>query len=174
MNPTLLIVHIVRFFVLLLFQGLILKQMSIGWGDVVYWNVILYPLFVLLLPVRTSTWQLLLLGFAMGLGVDLFYDSPGVHASALVFTAFVRPLVLRLMEPREGYSLSASPSQVVFGFQGFMQYSGILMLVHLFFYFSVEAFTFVYLLDILQKTFFSFLFSMAFIAMITLIFSASK
>lgn len=174
MNPTLLIVHSARFFALLLFQVLILKQMSIGWGDLVYWNIVLYPLFVLWLPVRTSTWLLLLLGFVMGLAVDLFFDSPGVHASALVFTAFARPLVLRWMEPREGYSLNASPSRSIFGFRGFMQYAGTLMLLHLFFYFSVEAFTFVYLLDILQKTFFSFLFSMAFVAMITLIFSTSK
>jgi len=174
MSPTSVVTYSIRFFVLLFFQVLILKQMSMGWGDVVYWNIMLYPLFVLWMPVRTSTWLLLLLGFAMGLLVDIFYDSPGVHASALVLTAFVRPLALRWMEPREGYSLNAYPSRSVFGFSGFMRYAALLMGLHLFVYFSVEAFTFVYLVDILQKTFFSFLFSMTFIAMITLIFSSSK
>lgn len=174
MNPGNLAQQITRFMVLLLFQVLILKRMSMGWGEVAYWNILLYPLFILWLPVRTNPLIMLLLAFVLGLSIDMFYDSPGIHASALVFTAFVRPLVLNWMEPREGYNLNASPSRALFGLTGFLQYAAIMMGVHLFFYFSVDAFTFVYIADILLKTFFSFVLSMAFIAMVTLIFSPSK
>lgn len=174
MNPGALIQQTFRFFLLLFFQAVILKRMSMGWDGLFYWNAILYPLFILWLPVRTNPLLLLILAFAMGLSVDMFYDSPGVHASAMVFSAFIRPLVLKWMEPREGYNLNVSPSRALFGFTGFLQYAAIMMSLHLFFYFSVEAFTFVYIVDILLKTIFSFLLSMAFIAMVTLIFSRSK
>jgi len=94
-----------------------------------------------------------------------------VHASASVFTAFCRPFVLYQLEPPGGYNINYSPTKSRQGLPWFLRYSGTLMLGHMFFYFSVEAFTFFYIVDILLKTFFGFIFSMIFVLIITFIFN---
>jgi hypothetical protein len=108
---------------------------------------------------KTPKTVLLLIGFALGLIIDIFYDSLGVHASACVFTAFIRPLLLQLIEPRGGYPINVSPTKFHFGTRWFLLYSGIALFLHLLFYFSIEVFTFVYFLEIWLKTIFSFIFS---------------
>jgi hypothetical protein len=102
---------------------------------------------------------LLIIGFVLGFAIDLFYESPGVHMSACVFLAFIRPWVLKILEPRGGYPANSNPTANDFGLVWFMQYSGILLFIFLFFYFSVEVFTFSRFLEILLKTFSSFVVS---------------
>lgn len=160
-----------RFIVLLLLQVLILKRISVGWEGYLYINILLYPLFILLLPFRTPTAVVILLGFLMGLAVDLFYSSPGIHASASVFTAYIRGFVLQQLEPRGGYNINHSPTKERMGAGWFFRYAAILMALHLFFYFSVEVFTYVYIVDILLKTFYSFIFSGLFIIIVMFIFN---
>ena len=155
--------NIVRFIALLLFQVLILKQLTFGLGGPIYLNILLYPLFVMLLPFRMPLVGILPLAFLMGFSVDLFYDSPGVHASASVFIAFIRPLILSQMAPRDGYNMNHSPTKKRMGTRWFLTYSCVMMLLHLFFYFSVDAFTFVYIGQILLRTATSFVFSMLFV-----------
>ena len=137
-----IIVNLVRFIVLLLLQVLLFKQFRFGWGANDYLHIFIYPLFILLLPTNTPRWAQLLLAFAMGLLVDQFYDSPGVHASALVFMAFVRLIILTYMEPPEKYPINSTLDIQTMGFNWFFRYTLILLIVHLFFYFSVETFTF--------------------------------
>jgi hypothetical protein len=132
---------------------------------------LIYPIFILLLPLRTPRPLVIFLGFLIGLSVDIFYDSPGVHASASVFTAFLRPLILSIIEPRGGYNTNYSPTKKRMGFTWFLQYSSMLMFVHLFYYFSVEAFTLVYIVSILGNTFISFFLSMIFVLMYQFIFN---
>ena len=155
--------QVFRFIGLVLLQVLVFQSVSLGGENFNYVNVIIFPIFILLLPIRTPHALLIFLGFLIGITVDLFYQTPGIHASASVFSAFVRPLVLANMEPRGGYNVNHSPTKRNFGFSWFLGYSSILMLCHLFFYFSVEAFTFVYIGQIIMRTVFSFFASMAFI-----------
>lgn len=163
--------NIMRFIFLLLVQILILKQISFGLGWPIYLNIMLYPLFIMLLPFRIHLVALLPLAFLMGLSVDMFYDSPGVHASASVFIAFFRPLILSQISPRDGYNLSHSPTKKRMGTRWFLTYSSIMMLVHLFIYFSVDAFTFVYIGQILWRTATSFVFSMLFVIIVMFTFN---
>lgn len=160
-----------RFIGLILVQVLILKRISAGWEGFLYINLIIYPVFILLLPFRTPQPAILLLAFAMGITVDLFYDSPGVHASALLFMAFARPIVLKAIAPRGGYNMNHSPTRKRMGFPWFLRYASILIFCHIIFYFSVEAFTFVYIVDILRKTIFSYIFSMLFVLSLLFIFN---
>ena len=171
MNNNAIITNAARFLALLLLQGLVLKRISLGWDGILYFNVLLYPLFIMLLPFRTPRTAQLLLAFALGLLLDFFYDSPGVHASAGVFTAYIRPLVLRRIAPRDGYNINHSPTARRLGWTWFITYASIMLTAHLFFYFSVEAFTFVYLGMILLKTLFSFILSMVFILMVMGVFN---
>ena len=161
----------VRFIMLLLLQGLIFKYVSLGWGGRYYFHVFIYPLFILLMPLGIPGWVQLLTSFLLGLSVDFFYDSPGVHASALVFTAYVRSFIMTAFEPREGYNPDYALTPKRMGFPWFFRYASTLLGVHLLFYYSVEIFTFVYIGEILLRSILSYLSSIAFILMIMAIFN---
>jgi len=154
-----LIGNIKRFFILVLIQVLILKQINIDWKGFNYIQLFIYPLFILMIPIKMQRSLLLLLAFFTGIVVDMFYDSPGLHASALVFLAFSRKYVLKFLEPVEGYNIDATPNIRTFGFDWFLIYSSVLVLLNILWYFSMEAFSFIYITDILLKTIFSFIFS---------------
>lgn len=153
-------VNIIRFIVIFFLQVLVLKPLSMGWmSNYFYLNFMLYPLIIILLPMRTPQIAVLLIGFGLGLLVDMFYDTPGVHASATVATAFFRSWVLGRMEPRDGYQLNVAPSRQRFGTPWFAQYAAIMMLFHLLVYFAVETFALEYVLRILAKTAYTWLWS---------------
>ena len=173
MNST-ITVNAIRFAVLVLLQGLVLRNIGATWVSFPYFNIILYPIFIFLLPLRTPKPLVISLGFVLGLCVDLFYSSPGVHTSAAVFTAFIRPVVLNYIEPRGGYNANHSPTKKRMGMNWYLRYSGILLFIHLFFYFSVEAFTPMFILSILIKTLVSFIVSMVFVAMHQILFNPTE
>lgn len=152
--------NLLRFIGLVLVQVLVLKSITIGGADFNYISIFVYPLFIILLPLRTPHSVLVLLGFLLGLSVDAFYDSYGVHASASVFTGFIRPYVLGIFEPKGGYNLNHSPTKHRFGINWFAIYAATIMFLHFFFYFSVEVFTFYYIGEIFLRTVSSFLISM--------------
>lgn len=170
MNNTIL-THSLRFLFLVFIQVLVFKQMTIGWSGFNYVHVIVYPLFILLLPIRTPDPVVILLGFLIGITVDLFYYSYGVHASATVFMAFIRPFVLQLLTPRGGYNINHSPNIEKFGIGWFLIYAGVLLFLHLLFYFIVSVFTHVYWEDIVLRTLFSFIVSFIVILLYVQIFN---
>ena len=90
----------------------------------------LYLGFILLLPLNTPVVLQLLLSFAMGLTMDIFYDTGGLHAAAAVLLGFVRPLVLRLLTPRDGYDNSDTVNVHQMGWQWFSVYLTLLVLLH--------------------------------------------
>lgn len=157
------VVNILRFIGLLLVQGLILRRFEFDSGTWRYIHALIYPLFIMLLPLRTPRAAVVGAAFMMGILVDLFYYSPGIHASAATFLGYIRPAVLSALQPRNAYNVSYSPTQARLGVSWFMQYVAIMLLIHLLFYFSVEAFTFVYIDLILLNTLFTFILSYFFI-----------
>ena len=161
--------NLVRFGVLLLIQGLILESIHIEEGWLRYCRIFLYPLFVIVLPLRTPATIAIAAGFLLGLLVDLFYASPGVHAAALTFTAFARNIVLSVLEPRGGYNVNFSPTIVKMGRPWFLRYSSILLLLHVIFYSCVEVFTFVYWPTILANIVGTYLVSWLFLFMYMLV-----
>ena len=148
-----------RFFIIVLIQVLILKQINIGWGGFNYIHLFISPLFILLIPIKTKRFSLLLMAFFIGIVIDMFYDSPGLHASALVFMAYMRRYILKFLEPVEGYNVDATPTIYSFGLDWFLIYSSVLLFLYLFSYFALEAFSFQYISEIMLKTIFSFIFS---------------
>ncbi len=158
-----IITHIIRSIFVILLQVLIFRQIQFGDSFLRYTHVLLYPLIILLLPLKVSRNALILIGFSIGIILDIFYNSIGIHAATAVFTAFLRPYILQLIEPRGGYNVNISPTRFHLGFPWFVQYASILVLIHCFIYFSVEAFSFVYFKEIVFSTILSFIFSMTFI-----------
>lgn len=81
----------IQFIGLVLVQILVLNHvLFLG-----YINPYAYILCFALFPVKHSRALLLILSFVLGLCIDISSDSGGIHAAACVFTAYVRPLILR-------------------------------------------------------------------------------
>jgi len=163
--------NLVRFIFITLLQVLVLKHVEIKGSVFSYIHLIFYPVFLMLLPIRLPKSALILIGVFLGLILDIFYDTPGIHTSACVFTAYIRPFILQVLEPRGGYNVNDSPTKNDLGFRWFIGYASIMEAAHLLFYFSVEEFTFVYIGSILLKTFLSFIFSMILIIMYKFLFN---
>jgi hypothetical protein len=125
----------------------------------------------MLLPVQTGRMLLIILGFILGISIDIFYDSPGLHASASVFTAFIRPYILSAIEPRGGYKINSVPNRDQFGLNWFARYVSILLALHLFWYFTIEVFQISQIFQILLKTMSSFIASILFISLYIIIFN---
>lgn len=170
MNSVNILPNLGRFIGLLLLQGLVLKQIALIVGS--YFNILLYPLFVFFLPFELATPFLIFLGFAMGLSVDFFYGSIGVHASAGAFAGWIRKSIFKAFEPRGGYSGKdpiASPAYL--GWRWFVSATALYFVLFIFWYFSVDYFTFVYLTQITFKTVVAWLLSMVFVLIYGLMFN---
>jgi hypothetical protein len=130
--------NIVRFILLVLAQVLIINNIQVNGYIVPY----LYVLFILLMPFETPKWLLIISAFALGLSVDLFTQTPGMHAAAAVFMAFLRPYILEMSAPRDGYEAGTFPRVYYYGFQWFLRYTVILVLAHHLILFYIEVFRF--------------------------------
>jgi hypothetical protein len=123
-------------FVVLL-QGLVLNNVFIFGG---YGTPLVYIVFVLVLPVDIPKWLLYLTSFVLGLAIDSFTNTGGMHASACVALAFSRIELIRLLTPRDGYETGSSPSIANLGLSWWIIYSGILIFIHHFWLFAIEIF----------------------------------
>ncbi|MCB0401377.1 MAG: rod shape-determining protein MreD [Flavobacteriales bacterium] len=128
--------YVVSFILLVLFQGLILNNIELGG----YINPYLYVLFILALPVEMPKWIVLIIAFVLGLVIDSFTSTMGMHTSATVFMAFSRAYLLKLMAPRGGYEFNAKPGIQMMGIAWYVMYAAILVLLHHLFLFYIESF----------------------------------
>jgi hypothetical protein len=163
-----------RFLGLVAVQALLLKQMGQAVNST-YFNVLLYPLFILFLPLQMAAPFVVLLGFAIGMAVDIFYASPGVHASAGAFSGFARSLVVGAFAPKGGFT----PKEPIFApvhvsWQTFVQGAAAFFFLHLFWYFSVDAFTFIFLGSIVVKTFAALGLTMIFVVLYAAMFNPKQ
>ena len=161
------------FVVLFLLQVLLFREVE-RQAEWAYVQFFIYPLFILWLPLRVHEALVIFLGFLMGLLVDLVYNSPGVHASALTAMAFLRPFVLNWLQPREGYNVNMSPTLWQYGMSWFLKYVSALLFLHILVYNISSFFTFYYWKDILLHTLWSFVASLTCIVIFNLPFSSRR
>jgi rod shape-determining protein MreD len=128
--------NIVRFLVVILFQVLVMDNVMINGYMIPY----IYLLFILLMPFETPRWTQLVLGFLLGMGIDLFLNTPGMHTAATVLVAFIRPYLLNLLAPRDGYDTDSFPRIHYYGFLWFLKYTLIIVVIHHFLLFYMEVF----------------------------------
>jgi len=130
--------NVKRFIFLILLQVMILNHVQ--WSGFV--NPYVYILFIMMLPLETPRWFVMLLGLITGLIIDMFGNTGGMHAAATVLMAFLRPAVLRLVSPREEYDTETSLSPQRMGLKWFLTYTTIMTLLHHFTFFYIEVFRF--------------------------------
>lgn len=158
----------VRFLGLLLLQVLVLNHINfIG-----YINPYLYIIFILLYPFTGNKSLLIFLSFLLGLGVDIFSDSGGVHAAASVFIAYIRPLILKFSFG-VSYEYNAIKLNKV-KFAERLLYIVVMIFLHHIVLFSLEIFSTARILLILKATLFSGILSLLLILCSLLLFSRNK
>lgn len=158
-------INIVRFIVLVLLQALVLNNINfLG-----YINPYIYILFIILFPIKNNRMLFILLSFLLGLTVDLFLDSGGVHAAASVTIAYIRPVVLKFAFGMIYEHQTVKFSSTEFGQR--LTYFSVLTFIHHILLFSLETFNTTKIILILQKTLFSSIFTIILCLLITILFS---
>lgn len=168
MGSEVLTTNIWRFVILVLVQGLVLTGIDFATGWLQHLHLFIYPVFVLLLPMRLPPVAVIGLGFGLGLVVDLFTNTIGMHAMAGSFLGLMRPVAFSLFAPINGYNTALSPVRRNMGAAWTIRYAAVMMAFFLLYFFSIEAFTFAYWGRILKNFAVSYPFSLAVVLLILL------
>jgi hypothetical protein len=162
----LIFTQVARFVIFVLIQALVFNQLEIGFGI----QIMIYPLFLLLLPFETGVIALLLVAFLMGFCIDSISNTYGLHTSALLMMAYMRPIIFKIFSPREGYDQLKEASIFEMGQRWFISVFGLLILLHHFWFYMMEMFKMNELLFVLQKTILSVPLSFIFCIFLQVIF----
>jgi hypothetical protein len=108
----------------------------------------------------------------LGLLVDLFSDSGGVHAAAAVCLAYSRPILLKSSFGMlyEHHSIKFSSTEI----GSLITYISVGTVIHHFILFSLEIFNISNILLILKKTLFSSIFTTLLSLLIVILFSRNR
>lgn len=128
--------HISIFIGLVVIQTLILNQINID-GLV---NPYIFPLFIILLSFETKSWVLLVSAFFLGLFIDFFTGTIGMHAFSTTLMAFVRPHFLRTFQSKS--DKNNFPTIKNNGFAWMLAYVFSMISIHHICYFIIEASSF--------------------------------
>lgn len=152
--------YAIMFFMLVLIQVIIMNQIQFNG----YVNPYIYILFVMLLPLKIPRYAELLLAFAIGLVIDIFSDTLGVHSFATVFIGFVRPFVLKAISIGEEIKTDY-PGMKQNSILWFLYYTSIIVFIHHFILFYLEVFSFTNFFVTLLRVFISWFFSVLMIVL---------
>ncbi|HEX7757795.1 MAG TPA: rod shape-determining protein MreD [Niabella sp.] len=131
----------------------------------------IYFLFILWLPFTIKKGWLLLLGFLLGMAVDYFTMTPGLHAAAAVLVAFLRPFIIHLFAPKDATEYTyQEPSPKSMGWTAYSLYALMLSFAHNFYLQLLEWLSFGSFIHFLLKTLVTTAVSMLLILITELIF----
>ncbi|HQW45440.1 MAG: rod shape-determining protein MreD [Bacteroidetes bacterium] len=169
----------INFIVIMMVQLFILNDIviksSITLMGIPVFIPLIYPLILLLLPVNTPHWLTMLLGFMVGITMDLFSNTPGVHASACVVLGYVRPYLLNLFFQQNIKELGDTvPTLFRMGFRSFLLYILFALVIHHCYYYIIQIWSFKNILLIVYKTILSTLLSIILIILSQLIFAKKE
>ncbi|HQV34725.1 MAG TPA: rod shape-determining protein MreD [Flavobacterium sp.] len=162
------IVNIIRFILLILAQVAIFNKINfLG-----FINPYPYILFIILYPVNGNKNGLLLASFLLGITMDMFSNSGGVHAAACVILAYLRPSFFKF-----SFGLSYEYQTVKINERLTPErFSFILIsvLTHHIILFLLEIFRFSFFWNILLRTVLSTIFTLALCILLIYLFKPSK
>ena len=101
-----------------------------------------YIYFLLILPSDTPRWLYVLLGFVLGLLIDLFTNTPGMAAGSMTLSGLLVPLFLRMFTPTDSVDEAFEPSRKSMEWSAFFNYVFLAVLVNCAVFFSIESFSF--------------------------------
>ena len=129
-----IITEIGRLLLIFALQVLLFDHLHIGsWG-----LVMMYILFLINLPARIPRWAEMIIGFMVGMMMDVWHASVGIHISACVALTFVRPLLLNnTVQDVERIKDNLSSQNI--GRAEYIKCAVILTVLHHFIVFSLET-----------------------------------
>lgn len=86
-----LILNIFRFIILIALQVLVFNNIKL-FG---YLDPFPYVLFIILYPVNSNRSLFIFMSFILGLTLDMFGDTGGIHAIACLLLAYIRPSIFK-------------------------------------------------------------------------------
>ncbi len=139
--------HIALFCVLVLLQVLVLNHIHIAGVA----TPLLFVYFIEIFRRNYPRQGLICWGFALGLMVDTFQNTPGAAAASLTLLAFVQPELLDLFLTREQAD-DMSPSKANLGKLPFFYYTTLCTSLFCFLFFLLESFSFFNWLTWLERS----------------------
>ena len=131
----------------------------------VYFNPLVYIVFIALLPLETLPVAVLGAGLALGVTMDCVMGAAGINT-------FLRPTLIGMLYGRENAREGGVPSSARFGERIFVGYLVALTLIHHAVFFSLEALSWIHLPHTLLRIAVSSAVSVGFIWIISRIFTA--
>ena len=136
-------------------------------------NPYLYIVFVFLYPLKTNRVPFLFYSFLLGLLVDFFSDSGGIHALSILYIAYIRLFFVRIYfrKVSADYPFFKLKSE---SFGKIFNYTVTLTVIHHLIYFSFVNFSFQNLSNVFLNTIFSSIFTLILYFLGTYIFTKSE
>lgn len=129
--------HLLRLILLLFIQVLIINNINLS----PYVNPYIYILLLMMLPVSTSKVLNLLIGFSLGMIMDMFSSTVGIHTFATTLIGYIRPRFLVLSLNKEDFDGKIEPNIANKGFVWFFTYAASIIFVHHFALFFLEIYS---------------------------------
>ncbi|MBX3163311.1 MAG: rod shape-determining protein MreD [Bacteroidetes bacterium] len=133
-----------------------------------------YIMAIIMLPFEMPKMLVLFLSFVLGICIDVFYDSAGLHAAACTAMGFSRHYILKYIAPRGGYDIGVKPIVSDMGITWFLSYAATLVAVHHFVLFYLEVFRFTDFLQTLWRVIRSSIGTFALIYLIQFLFYGKR
>jgi len=162
----------IRFVLFLLIQIIILNEVPPLHQ---YITPYLYFTFILWMPFGTSRLTLTFFGFLLGYTLDVFTNTPGLHAAAASLLGYVRPSILNLLLAQEtSEEVTKEPSVETMGWGPFFIYILLLTFIHHFYLVLLEWLQFGSLLYFIGKVIATSLMSVLLIFVVELLLNRRK
>lgn len=163
-----LVRNIIRFFLFVFIQVYVLNVMPHLHQLVTPY---IYFLFILWLPFYIKRIGVLALGFLLGITVDYFSMTPGLHAAACTLIAYLRPFIINVFASKDTSEFSyKEPSVKALGMRAYGLYALILATVHNGYLLFLEWLSFGSFINFMLKLIISTAISMLLILIAELIF----
>lgn len=135
MNSQTVIRLVLTFVIYLILQIVVIRNFV--FFDVAFCFV--YIACILLLPDEIDPIWVILISFLIGLLVDIFYNTAGIHASASVLIGYLRGYIIKFLFPTKGVENEVVITLKDMGAERFVRYVAVLTLIHHSTLFFVEA-----------------------------------
>ena len=136
-----------RYIIVMLLQILLFDQLQL-WGAC---HPYIYVLCLLMMPITLPHSADMIIGAVVGLIMDVFCNSMGVHTASCIFLMFVRPYLLgAIINDKDRLNEQISLRTV--GMEAFIKYTFILVLIHHLTVFSLAAWSWSHIGFVLLET----------------------
>lgn len=110
-----------------------------------------YVYALIILPHGTARWIYVVLGFCIGIVIDILSNTVGAAAAASTLVGLVTPLLLRTFAPDDKLEEEFTPSIKTMQWGGFLKLAVVVTLIHTLVFFLLETFSLFDALEILIK-----------------------